>query len=169
MAVLVLAGLFVFWFPWRWRPGAETCTNFMLSMILVVLRAFVVYCNYLYIVNLLQGASTKTKIHAGALSPRFRELEVELQQRINSATCDTDVKFVLSSTAIKWASKTLLLNFKWLLNWSATSFSHRVSTQYYVFEILTFFLENSIIYLSVSIYLSVCLYFYDNLSIYPVF
>jgi len=81
-------------------------------MILVVLRAFVVYCNYLYIVNLLQGASTKTKIHAGALSPRFRELEVELQQRINSATCDTDVKFVLSSTAIKWASKTLLLNFK---------------------------------------------------------
>jgi len=30
-------------------------------MILVILRAFVVYCNYLCIVNLLQGARTKPK------------------------------------------------------------------------------------------------------------
>ena len=54
----------------------------------------------------------KTKIHAGALSPTVHELEVELQLRINSATCDTAVIFVLLSTATKRASKTLLLDFK---------------------------------------------------------
>jgi len=45
----------------------------------------------------------KTKIHAGALIPRVHLLEVELPLRINSATCDTAVIFLLLSTANKWA------------------------------------------------------------------
>ena len=47
----------------------------------------------------------KTKIHAGALSARDHKLQVELQSRINSATCDIAVIFVLSSTATKGISK----------------------------------------------------------------
>ena len=49
--VLVLQN-FVLWIPWNWRLDAETCRNFIYYVwFLVVLCAFVGYCNYLFTIK----------------------------------------------------------------------------------------------------------------------
>jgi hypothetical protein len=58
--LVLLQALLYFGFP-EDGAGAETCRNFTIRMILIILRVSVVYCNYLYIVNLLQGSCIKLK------------------------------------------------------------------------------------------------------------
>jgi hypothetical protein len=60
---------FVFWIPWRWRLGTETCRNFIChAWFSDILYAFVGYCNYLLEQDVIYHNLSTERIQAVSIS-----------------------------------------------------------------------------------------------------